>query len=114
MPNIKGNNLITWGTGDAAGLGVIQSASTKLGGEKVELPDEDGETFCVIYFDDKNECEFEAIMQSSVTLPDRGDAINIGNVVGASVDDVELKWANKDAQRVAIRATKYANIGEED
>lgn len=110
MANIKGNNLISWGSGDAAGLGVVQSASTKLGGEKVELYDEDGDTFCVIYFDDKDECEFEAIMQSSVTLPDRGDTISIGGVVAALVDDVELRWANRDAQRVMIRATKYRNL----
>ena len=107
---IKGNNLITWGTGDAAGLAVIQSASTKLGGEKVELFDEDGEVFCVIYFDDKDECEFEAIMQSSVNLPDRGDTISIGGVVAALVDEVEQRWANRDAQRLMIRATKYRNL----
>jgi hypothetical protein len=105
---IKGNQLITWGTGAAAGLGVVQSASTKLGGEKVELQDEDGETFCVIYFDDKNECEFEALMQSGVTPPDRGATITIGGVTAALVDEVELRWANKDAQRISIRATKYS------
>lgn len=107
MPTIKGNNLVTWGTGAAAGLGVIQSASNKLGGEKVELSDEDGETFCVIYFDDKDECEFEAIMQSGVSLPTRGADISIGAVVDALVDEVELKWANRDAKRISIRATKY-------
>lgn len=107
MPTIKGNNLVTWGAGSAAGLGVIQSASNKLGGEKVELADEDGETFCVIYFDDKDECEFEAIMQTGVSLPARGGEIEIGGVAAALVDEVELKWANREAKRISIRATKY-------
>jgi hypothetical protein len=46
-------------------------------------------------------------MQSSVDLPARGDEITIAGVVDALVDECELRWANKDAQRVSIRATKY-------
>ncbi len=107
---IKGNQLITWGAGAAAGLGIVQSASTELGGEEVELLDEDGEVFCVIFFNDKDECEFEALMQSSVTPPERGDSINIGGVVGAFVKRVKLIWANKEAQKISIQATKYRNL----
>ena len=107
---IKGNNTITWGAGDAASLGKIQSASRKLGGDKVELLDEDGEVFCVIYFNDKNECEFEAVFLSTVTLPERGDTITIGCITNALVDDLDEKWSNKNAKMFTIRATKYANF----
>ncbi len=105
---IKGNNTITWGAGDAGSLGKIQSGSRKLGGDKVELLDENGEVFTAVYFNDKNECEFEAIFLSSITLPARGDTINIGGLIGALVDDIEEKWANNNAKMFTIRATKYA------
>jgi len=107
---IKGNNTIIWGSGDGASVGKVQSATKKLGGDKVELLDENGEVFSVIYFNDKNECEFEAIMLSSVTPPVRGDSITIGGLAGCLVDDVELKWVNNNAQMISIRATKYANF----
>jgi hypothetical protein len=107
---IKGNNTIVWGAGDAGSLGKIQSGSRKLGGDKVELLDDDGEVFSAIYFNDKNECEFEAVFLSTVTLPERGDTITIGGVANALVDDLEEKWANNNAKMFTIRATKYANF----
>lgn len=107
---IKGNQLITWGAGQAGGVGKVQSASRKRGGDKVELLDENGEVFCVIYFNDKDECEFEAVFQSNITLPERGTAITIGGVVGCLVDDWEVKWQNNNAKMIVMRATKYANF----
>lgn len=107
---IKGNNLITWGAGGTGSIGKIQSASHKLGGDKVELDDENGECFCTIYFNDKGECEFKAIFQTGIALPARGDSINIAGVTGAFVDDIEKEWANKNAMMFTIRATKYANF----
>lgn len=107
---IKGNNTITWGAGSVSTMGKIQSGTKKLGGDKVELLDENGEVFCVVYFNDKNECEFEAIFLSSVVLPARGDQITIAGVVNALVDDIEEKWANNNAKMFTIRATKYANF----
>jgi hypothetical protein len=107
---IKGNQLITWGAGGASNMGKVQSATRKRGGDKVELLDENGEVFCVIYFNDKNECEFEAIFLSSVNLPERGDTITIGGIVNALVDDFDEKWSNTNAKMFTIRATKYANF----
>lgn len=106
---IKGNNQVTWGasTGGPSGFGKIQSASRKHGGEKVELKDDNGETFCVIYFDDKDACEFKAILQGSVNPPARGDAITIGGVANALVDDFDIDWENTTAKMITIRATKY-------
>ena len=107
---IKGNNTITWGAGGAGSLGKIQSGSRKLSGDKVELLDENGEVFSAIYFNNKNECEFEAVFLSTVTLPSRGDTITIGGIASCLVDDIEEKWANNNAKMFTIRATKYANF----
>jgi hypothetical protein len=108
---IVGNNTITWGSGGGGSLGKIQSASHKKGGDKVELLDENGEVFCVVYFNQKDECEFTAIFLSSVTLPNRGDTITIGGVANCRVDDYDKVWENTNAMKFTIRATKYANIG---
>ena len=107
---IKGNNTIIWGAGSVSTMGKIQSGSKKLGGDKVELLDENGEVFSAVYFNDKNECEFEAIFLAAVILPARGDAITIAGVVNALVDDLEEKWSNNNAKMFIIRATKYANF----
>ena len=107
---IVGNNTITWGAGAGASMGKVQSATQKRGGDKVELLDENGEVFCVIYFNDKDECEFTAIFLSTVTLPARGSTITIGGVAACRVDDYEVMWENTNAKKFTIRATKYANI----
>ena len=107
---IKGNNTITWGAGDAASIGKIQSATKKTGGDKVELLDENGEVFTVVYFNEKNECQFEAIFLSTVTLPVIGAEITIGGVEDCLVDSIEEKWDNKNAKMFTITATKYANF----
>lgn len=107
---IKGNNTIVWGSGDGASLGKVQSSTKKTGSDKVELLDENGEVFTVVYFNTKNECQFEAIFLSSVTLPVIGDAISIGGVAACIVDTIEEKWDNKNAKMFTITATKYANF----
>lgn len=107
---IKGNNTITWGSGSAGGSGKVQSSTRKLGTDKVELVDENGEVFSVVYFNAKNECEFEAILLSAVTLPAIGDTITIGGIALCLVDSIEEKWTNNNAKMFTIRATKYANI----
>ena len=107
---IKGNQSLEWGTAEGGGTGFVQSAKAKLGGEKLELKDEAGETVAVVYFDEKNECEFEALAQSGVTLPGRGDTISIGGVSNCLVDEVEEMWDNKNVKKFSVRATKYANF----
>ncbi|MEI6035857.1 MAG: hypothetical protein WCS65_16445 [Verrucomicrobiae bacterium] len=109
---IKGNSTITWGAGDGDGVGTgkIQSSSHKLGGDKAELLDENGEVFSVIYYNEKNECELEVIVLSATTLPARGDTAIIGGVTGCLVDEVEIKWQNNNVKMATIRGTKYANI----
>lgn len=107
---IKGNNTIVWGAGTAASLGKVQSSTKKTGSDKVELLDENGEVFTVVYFNEKKECQFEAIFQSSVTLPAIGDTITIGGVATCLVDSIEEKWDNKNAKMFTITATKYANF----
>jgi hypothetical protein len=109
IKGVTGSTTIEWGTGDAGGSGKVQSASRRIGGEKVELKDENGETFCVVYFDDKDQCEFTAIVLSG-NPPARGDAISIGGVSNCLVDEAELNWQNNNAKMMTVRATKYAGF----
>lgn len=107
---IKGNSTITWGAGTGAALGKVQSASKKTGSDKIELLDENGEVFTVVYFNEKKECQFEAIALSAATLPAIGDTITIGGVSSCLVDSIEEKWDNKTAKMFTVTATKYLNF----
>lgn len=92
------------------GIGVIVNASRKDGGDKLELKDRQGNVFAVVYFNDKNECEFESIFDSSVTIPVRGDAISVCGKTNVLVDEIEHKWENEKERMLTIRGTRYAHL----
>ncbi len=109
---ITGNGNITFGTGEiaAATIGTVTSGGRKKAGEQLELKDVNGNTFVVIFFDDKDECEIEAILDADYTPPARGDFIDLCALTDLIVKDWDLKWANTKEKGITIRATKYVNI----
>lgn len=110
-PTIKGNNKVLWGTNGLYGEGVItESGSTRLTGDKVEIEDNDGSAVAVIYFNDKHECSFTMVIQTAAPELARGDAITIGGVTDALVDDVETVWERRDVRKLRVNATKYSGI----
>jgi hypothetical protein len=113
MAEVKRGNLnATWGAnGATTGItGKVQSASAKVGGEKIELKDDIAETFAVLYFDETIEMDAEVIAAAAATPPAPGDVIEIAGVQGAIVDEAEVKWQNNNAMMISIRATKFANF----
>lgn len=112
MPNytIIGSNQVKFGTKDlVTGFGTILSCKRKRGGDKVELKDEEGRVFCVIYFNDKDECEFNAIFSTDVDLPERGDTVTIAGIA-CLVDDFDVAWENEKERQLTIRATRYPGV----
>lgn len=111
MPNytIKGTGDIAFGTEDVGytDVGVIQSASNQVGGDKLELKDRNGNVFLVVYFNDKNECELKAIFDTTFDLPARGDQIDLFDLTDLLVDEVRLDYENEKDAGLTIRATKY-------
>ncbi|MGC3991695.1 MAG: hypothetical protein QM796_18790 [Chthoniobacteraceae bacterium] len=109
--NIVGSGNIQFGTGElGTTYGVIVSASNKLGGDKLELKDEHGNVFVVVYFNDKNECEIQVIFDSGTALPVRGDNVSLAGLTDVLVDEVTQNWANEKEQQATIRGTKYAHL----
>jgi hypothetical protein len=109
---IVGDQDIEFGT-DGVGytaIGVIVSASRKLGGDKLEIKDREGNVYAVVYFNEKNECEIEAIFDAGVTIPDRGAAIDVCGVIDVLVDEVEHVWENEKERMLKIRGIKYSRI----
>jgi len=112
-PTIVGDNSVLWGANgvfNGTGSGIVTSGSDELTGEKVEVQDELGQTVAVIYYDDKNNLEFEAIIKTSAPELARGDGLTICGHEFALVDTVTLLWGNKENQKYRVKATKYAAI----
>jgi hypothetical protein len=112
-PVIRGDNTVLWGANgvyNGTGSGIVQSGSDELTGEKVEVQDELGQTVAVIFFDDKNNVEFEAIIKTSAPAIARGDGLTICGHAYALVDTVTKLWENKGTQKYRVKATQYAAI----
>jgi hypothetical protein len=108
---VVGSNTVVFGTaGLVTGYGTIVSCKRKHGGDKLELKDEEGRVFCVIYFNDKDECEFTAIFKTDVTLPARGDALSIASLANCRLDDFDIEWQNEKERMLTIRATRYPGV----
>lgn len=109
---IVGTGNITFGTAeiDFATIGTITGGGQKKTGEKLELKNGYGNTFVVIFFDDKDECEIEAILDAGYAMPDRGDLIDIMGLVNVVVIDWDIKWSSGKEKGVTLRATKYAHV----
>lgn len=114
MPNytIVGDGDIEFGAGGATAVAVgqVQSASHQSGGEELALKDEDGNTFLIIFFDDKGECELEAIWDTGYALPARGDIIAICEEASAIVKTVTKKWSEGKEVRITIKAVAHLYV----
>lgn len=106
---IVGDGDITFSTDDVGytAVGTILSGSQKRTGDLVELKDRQGNVFATIYFNDKDECEIEALWISTYTPPARGDLISIMGLTNVEVQDWEKKWENERETKFSLRCTKY-------
>jgi hypothetical protein len=112
-PVIRGDSSVLWGANgvyNGTGSGIVQTGSDELTGEKLEVQDELGQTVAVIFFDDKHNVEFEAIIKTSAPTIARGDGLTICGIAYALVDTVTKLWENKGVQKYRVRATKYSAI----
>lgn len=112
-PVIRGDNSVLWGANgvyNGSGSGYVTSGSDELTGEKQEVQDELGQTVAAIYFDDKHNVEFEAIIKTSAPTIARGDGLTICGLAYALVDSVTKMWEHKGVQKYRVKATKYAAI----
>ncbi|MBI5770856.1 MAG: hypothetical protein HZA93_23970 [Verrucomicrobia bacterium] len=112
-PVIRGDNSVLWGANgvyNGSGSGYVLSGSDELTGEKLEIQDELGQTVAVVFFDDKHNVEFEAIIKTSAPDIARGDGLTICGLAYALVESVTLLWENKGVRKYRVKATKYSAI----
>ena len=110
-PVIKGDSTILWGTNSGTTLaGLIVSVKNQLTGEMVEVPDNNGFTVAVVYFNDKNECEVEMIIQTAAPTLARGDYVTIMGIANCQVQDITLSWEQKGVRKYNVKACKYVGI----
>ena len=109
-PVIKGNGNILWGTDGVYSSGIIVSGRTLRTADTKLVLDNNAFAAAKVYFNHRNECEFEAITQSSVPALAIGDAVSIGGVANCLVDDIETIWVQDGEQKWKVKATAYDGI----
>jgi hypothetical protein len=109
-PTIKGDNTVLFGSAGAYATGIITSASKRTGSEVLEVKDNNGFTVAAIYFDHKNECQFEMIVQTAAPTLAIADQVTICGVANCLVKDIEQMWANTDVRKYRVTATKYEGM----
>ena len=106
---IRGDNTIQWGS-NGVYTGYVVSARDQATGEMVEIPDNVGEPVALVIFNTKFECEIEVIVQTTTVRPNRGDLVTLFGRTNTIITETEKIWAQKDTQKLRIRATKFPNF----
>lgn len=101
---------IAMGTTDMgySAIGTIVSGDRKDSGDILEIKDRYGNVVAKVYFNDKNECSLDAIFDSTVDLPVRGDAISLAGLTDVLVEEITLKWEQSKEKMVNIKGVKNA------
>ena len=106
-----GTDLIfsTSGTGGAgtSTLGKILSCTSKSGGKELEQEGDDGQTYSLILFDDREEISVEILAGASAVKPARGALVTIAGVTDALVIDSEVKWQSGQTKKISMNLRKY-------
>lgn len=108
--NVKflGSGSVVWGTDDTYTEGVlVDKASLKKTSDKVEIPDNDGNTKLVVFFNEKSETSITILAAADAEIPQIGDTIEICGVANCIVGDVSQDWTKGNAKQLTITATAY-------
>lgn len=107
---LSSGTTIVWGTSGVStqGYGKLLSASVKRGAAKEKLPDEEGNTCGVVYYDEEDTLVLEVMCKSSITLPEIGGTVMLDSVTGY-IDDAERKWENRNVKKLSITASRFVN-----
>lgn len=113
-PVIRGRAAV-WGVvtdaGDTFVAGIIQSQNRDITGEEDYIFDNDGFTITEIFFDDRDECSIDILVETGTTPPARGDDITLAGLA-CIVQKSSLKWQKKQWAMLTVAAKKFANLTE--
>jgi len=111
---MKSGVTAVWGTEEItaqSNYGIVTSASRKKTSEKETVPDGNGYTVGLVFFDQKSEVSLDIICKSSMTEPSVGDTITFQTspAVSGIVMDADLKWDNKSTKKMTVTATQFTD-----
>lgn len=113
-PTIRGRAAV-WGIvapeGDTYAGGIIQSQGRESAGEEDYIYDNDGFTITEIFFDDRDECTIDILVEAGTTMPARGSDITIAGL-DCIVQKASMKWTKKGWAMMTVTAKKFANLTE--
>jgi hypothetical protein len=115
-PTIIGDNTVLWGTAaliaspNTAVSGILVSVRDQRTGEMVEIPDENGFSTTVIFFNSKNECEFHVVVKTAFPTWDRGSKLTVNGHTNVYVTDYEKLWENKKCAEYNVKGTAWDGI----
>jgi hypothetical protein len=101
---------VTWGIAGVAYTGLCTSITIKRDGESSVVYDGNGFTIGQILFDDNDEATIEMILQSSDTIPTRGEILTIAAVSGFIVQNVERMYSWRDQAKWRFTAKRFVNV----
>ena len=110
---IKLGQDIRWGTTSAGTttLGKILNISRAKVGAEQEIPDENNETYSVVFYKKQQEVQVEILAKTDAVLPEVGDEITTlaGISTGLFVRNATEAWRAGDAVKFNVALKKYNN-----
>lgn len=109
-PTLKGDGTVNWGTAAVYASGIITNGRKLRTSDTAFVLNNVGFAVTKIYFNHRNECEFEMIVQTAAPTLAIGDTVTIGGVSDCLVDDTESMWKQDDVEKFRVKATAYDAI----
>lgn len=106
LKKLADGTTATWGTPELSFEGTIENFSRDVGGGEEPLPDGNGETIGLCFYDGQVDVDFDLIYNDEYTPPARGDDLEAGDDT-IVVRKVSFKWNNKGWAKVNVKGTAY-------
>ena len=110
----RGGASAVWGalnvSADAQGFGKVQNIGRKHGAEKVKLPDEEGITCGVVWFDETANLPIKVMCKANMVNPVIGDTLTCDGIK-AYIDDWNIDWEHKGVKMLSMTLERYVDGG---
>lgn len=108
---VSGYSIAVWGTSGAGTVteGVILRCRVAKKADKEPLPDEEGFTIGMVFFNHSDEVEVEVIAKDAAALPEQGASFTAATITGL-VMDAELVWEYRGLKKMKVMLTRFANM----
>lgn len=105
---IKLTDEVVWGSSGAGTVsaGKIISCNKKSTVKQHEEPDEDGEPYSLVLYDQREEVTIEILAGKTATQPATGSTITVAGVTDIIVTEAETVWKRGDTKKFQVSGWK--------